>query len=118
MFTERFYPKNNWVYLIHNLGTKHKVYVAKVGKCFKLYEREWRTFLDDSKYVNMRTLHFIRDSEDCYYLTAYNQFGYEMNGYNLALVGYRQRRCLLTLEQLESSPVINIFLNNYIIYLY
>ena len=105
LFTERFYPKNNWIYLIHNRGIKHKVYVKKVKNCFKLHQDEWRKFLDDSKYINMATLHFIRHEEDCYYVTAYNNSGYEMSGYNLALTGYRQRRCLLTLEHLNASPV-------------
>ena len=105
LFTDHFHPKNRWIYLIHNLGTKHKVYVAKVGNCFKLYQAEWRAFLDDSKYANMATLHFIRLEEDCYYITAYDINGYEMSGYNLNLAGYRQRRWLITLDQLQSSPV-------------
>ena len=76
------------------------------GNRLKLYDMEWRKFLDDSKYRNVATFHFIREEEDSYYVTAYNNAGAELNGYNLNLVGYRQRRWLATLEHLESSPVI------------
>ena len=105
-FTERLYPVNPWIYLIHNRGTKHKVYIQKVtGKRLKLYSDEWRGFLSDSRYTNVATFHFIREEEDCYYVTAYDNAGYECNGYNLAEVGYRQRRCLVTLGHLQESPV-------------
>ena len=104
-FTETLYPKNNWLYLIHNMGTKHKVFVKKVAGHFALYSSEWRDFLDNSKYVNVATFQFIREEQDCYYVTGYNDAGYECNGYDLALVGYRQRRCLFTLDDPEQPAV-------------
>ena len=106
---------NPWIYLIHNRGTEHKVYIDKVpGKLFKLYSDEWRDFLHDSRYQNVATFHFIREEEDCYYVTAYDNAGYECNGYDLALVGYRQRRCLVMLEHLQESPVSRI-INHYML---
>ena len=78
------------------------------GKCLKLYEAEWRGFLDDSKYTDVSIFHFIRQEDDTYYVTAYNNDGHELNGYNLAMVGYRQRRFLGTLEQLDESLVISL----------
>lgn len=106
-FTERLYPKKGWIYLIHNGGTKHKVYTKMAGgNRLKLYDIEWHKFLDDSKYRHVTTFHFIREEEDSYYVTAYDNSGSELNGYNLDVVGYRQCRWMATLEHLEESPVI------------
>ena len=74
----------------------------------KLYEAEWRGFLDDSKYTDVSIFHFIRQEADTYHVTTYNNDGHELNGYNLAMVGYRQRRFLGTLEQLDESLVISL----------
>ena len=83
-FTERLYPRNRWIYLVHNRGTKHKV-SWKISKGHvTLYSKGWKDFLADSKYTNVLTFHFIREEEDYYYVTAYNDDGYECNGYNLA----------------------------------
>ena len=71
-----------------------------------LYSHEWKKFLEDSGYRNIHMFHFIREEQDLYYVTAYNRSGYECNGYNLATVGYRQRRCMLTLEHIKEAPVI------------
>ena len=76
------------------------------GNRLKMFEAEWRGFLHDSKYKNVAMFHFIRQEEDYYYVTAYNNEGYECNGSNLAEVGYRQRRWLVTLEHIQESPVI------------
>ena len=70
-----------------------------------LYSHEWKDFLTDSRYNNAATLHFVREEEDCYYVTGYYDEGHECNGYELALVGYRQRRCLVSVEQPQQSPV-------------
>ncbi|PWA44959.1 eukaryotic aspartyl protease family protein [Artemisia annua] len=100
-FTERLYPKNNWIYLIHNKGTKHKVYLKKLDGHLTLYSHEWKTFLDESGYMNFSMLHFIREEPDLYYVTAYNDYGFECNGYND--VGDRQQRCMLTLDSIKDA---------------
>ena len=104
-FTERLYPKNDRIYLIHNKGTKHKVYLKMVDGNLTLYSHEWKEFLDDSGYRNIYMLHFIREEPDLYYVTAYNKMGFECNGYNFADVGDRQQRCMLTLEDRKKAPV-------------
>lgn len=71
-----------------------------------LYSHEWKKFLEDSGYRNIHMLHFIRQEQDLYYVTAYNRSGFECNGYNMPEVGYRQPRCLLTLEEKNIGPVI------------
>lgn len=106
-FAEMLKPVNRWIYLIHNRNTKHKVFWKMVKGQLTLHSQEWRDFLDDSTYINVATFHFIRQEEDCYYVTAYNDAGHECNGYNLTLVGYRQRRCLILVEDLHQSPVRN-----------
>ena len=106
-FKERWYPQNRWIYLIHNKGTKHKVYWKIVRGNLTLYSHEWKHFLEDSNYRNIAMFHFIREEQDLYYVTAYNIAGYECNGYNLADVGYRQRRCMITLEEIAEGPVIH-----------
>ena len=71
-----------------------------------LYSHEWKKFLEDSGYRNIHMFHFVREEQDLYYVTAYNNYGFECNGYNLADVGYRQIRCLLTVEHRALAPVI------------
>ena len=71
-----------------------------------LYSHEWKKFLEDSGYRNIHMFHFVREEQDLYYVTAYNTSGFECNGYNLAEVGYRQIRCLLTVEHRTDAPVI------------
>ncbi|GKA70181.1 hypothetical protein Tco_0776245 [Tanacetum coccineum] len=93
--------------MIHNRGTKHKVWLRKVSgrNNYALFSREWKAFITDSRYVRVNTLHFIRAAPDEYYVTGYHNDGSECNGYDLDSVGFRQRRCLLTVANLEESSV-------------
>ncbi|GJZ33004.1 carotenoid 9,10(9',10')-cleavage dioxygenase 1-like protein [Tanacetum coccineum] len=68
VFTEILYTGSPWVYLIHNRGIKHKVWLEKVSG-------------------------------------GYHNDGTECNGYDLDRVGFRQRRFLLTVDNLEESLV-------------
>ncbi|GJW32675.1 hypothetical protein Tco_0052707, partial [Tanacetum coccineum] len=108
VFTEILYTGYPWVYLIHNRGTKHKVWLEKVSGSnnYALFSREWKAFITDSRYVRVNTLHFIRDAPDEYYVTGYHNDGSECNGYDLDRVGFRQRIFLLTVAYLEESPII------------
>lgn len=106
LFTETLYPKKRWIYLIHNRGTKHKVYWKLVRGRITLQGSEWQAFIDQSQYINVATFHFIRQEEDCYYVTGYNDAGHECPGYDLALLGYRQRRCLVTLDEYPAQPLV------------
>nr|GEW00578.1 hypothetical protein [Tanacetum cinerariifolium] len=78
VFTETLYAWCPWLYLIHNKGKNTKV----------------------------ATLHFIRQGVDEYYVTAYHSGGFECNGYDLVLVGQRQKRCLVTMGDMEDSPFL------------
>ncbi|GJT67977.1 hypothetical protein Tco_1019457 [Tanacetum coccineum] len=108
VFTEILYTGYPWVYLIHNRGTKHKVWLEKVSGSnnYALFSREWKAFITDSRYVRVNTLHFIRAAPDEYYVTGYHNDGRECNGYDLDRVGFRQRRFLLIVDNLEESPII------------
>ncbi|GKD54744.1 hypothetical protein Tco_1288131, partial [Tanacetum coccineum] len=44
-----------------------------------------------------------QEGEDEYYVTAYHNGGIECNGYDLVRVGYRQRRCLVTMGDMKES---------------
>ncbi|GKC09198.1 hypothetical protein Tco_1000808 [Tanacetum coccineum] len=66
----------------------------------------YTAFITDSRYVRVNIFHFIRAATDEYYVTVYHNDGSECNGYDLDLVGFRQRRCLLTAANLEESPII------------
>lgn len=73
---------------------------------YKMYGEEWEQFLKDSRYTNVEMLHFIREEEDTYYVTAYNDAGIECGGYDRRSIGRRQMRCLVTMgENVEHSPV-------------
>nr|GEV65438.1 DNA-binding pseudobarrel domain-containing protein [Tanacetum cinerariifolium] len=54
---------------------------------YALFSHEWQEFLRDSKYVMVSFLHFIRQVQDEYYVTAYQNAGGECNGYDLARAG-------------------------------
>ncbi|GJY25312.1 hypothetical protein Tco_0400038 [Tanacetum coccineum] len=60
--------------------------------------------LDSQQRVS--ALHFIREGEDEYYVTAYHNGGIECNGYDLVRVGYRQRRCLVTMGDMKESSIL------------
>ena len=103
--------------MIHNKGTKHKVWIEK--KCqnnFRLYGEEWEAFVKDSSYTNVAALHFIQEEADTYYVTAYGEDGSECGGYNRTEIGARQMRCLATIQNdLGISPV-SAKLNEMLIY--
>ncbi|GKC74430.1 hypothetical protein Tco_1120313, partial [Tanacetum coccineum] len=108
VFTKNLYTGSPWVYLIHNRGTKHKVWLEKVygRNNYALFSREWKAFITDSQYMRVNTLHFIRAAPDEYYVTGYHSDGSECNGYDLDRVGFRQRRCLLIVANLEESSIL------------
>ncbi|GKB72621.1 hypothetical protein Tco_0934033, partial [Tanacetum coccineum] len=104
------YTGSPWVYLIHNCGTKHKVWLEKVfgSNIYALFSREWKAFITDSRYVRVNTLHFIRAAPDEYYVTSYHNDGCECNGYDLDHVGFLQMRFLLTVANLEESLCLGL----------
>nr|GEX33320.1 DNA-binding pseudobarrel domain-containing protein [Tanacetum cinerariifolium] len=108
VFTETLYTGNPWLYLIHNRGKKHKVWLRKVSGTnnYALFSNEWKEFLHDSKYVRVSTFYFIRQGMDEYYVTTYHNGGFECNGYDLVIVGQRQKRCLVTMGDMEESPFL------------
>nr|GEU28609.1 ribonuclease H-like domain, reverse transcriptase, RNA-dependent DNA polymerase [Tanacetum cinerariifolium] len=77
------------------------------SRCLNGLERLWCLSL--SRYVRVNTLHFIRNAPDEYYVTGYHNDGSECNGYDLDHVGFRQRRCLLTVGNLEESLIISTY---------
>ncbi|GJV23190.1 hypothetical protein Tco_1375885 [Tanacetum coccineum] len=107
VFTETLYTGIPWLYLIHNRGTKHKVWLQKVtGKNnYTQFSDEWKAFISDSRYMRVNTLHFIRVAPDEYYVTGYHNYGSKCNGYDLAHIGYRQRRCLVMVTNMKESPM-------------
>ena len=71
-----------------------------------MYGDEWAMFLKGSRYTNVQMLHFIREEEDTYYVTAYDDAGFECGGYDRRKIGARQMRCLVTMGQdVGHSPV-------------
>nr|GEX51245.1 eukaryotic aspartyl protease family protein [Tanacetum cinerariifolium] len=78
VFTEILYSGSPWVYLIHNRGTKHKVWLKRVSG-----RNNYALFSCDGRYVRVNTLHFIRVAPYEYYVTCYHNDGSECNGYDL-----------------------------------
>lgn len=107
VFTYEMYTGSRWLYLIHNKCTMHKVFIKKVpGNLYALFSDEWKQFVDESRYRNVAMLHFIRQGEDMYYVTAYDNAGAEVGGYKNADVGTRKRRCFGMLGRLDQSDLI------------
>lgn len=93
LFTERFYNGSPSLYLIHNKGTKHKVWINPVNSTCNLYKlcgKEWAKFLKISMYTSVDVLHFISLERDTYYVIAYSDDGIECGGYNRRAIGIRQ----------------------------
>lgn len=107
LFTDSFYNGSPWLYLIHNRGTKHKVWIHQdSAKHYQIEGDEWTAFVKDSSYMNVETLHFILEEDNTYYVTGYDAAGWECGGYNEREIGNRQMRCLVTIgTDIGTSPV-------------
>jgi hypothetical protein len=67
----------------------------------------WTRFIDESRYINIRTLHFIKEGADTFYVTAYEEDGGESGGYASLHTRHRMVRCTgLVGEDENISPII------------
>lgn len=88
---------------------KRKVYISYRADTheWELSGLQWRSFIDESRYVNIRTLHFIKEAADTFYVTAYEEDGGESGGYGAVHTRHRMVRCTgLVGEDENVSPVI------------
>ncbi|GJR68273.1 putative reverse transcriptase domain-containing protein [Tanacetum coccineum] len=53
-----------------------------------------------------KTQSLAQEGVDEYYITAYHNGGFEFNGYDLVRVGNKQKRYLVTIRDMEESPVL------------
>ena len=49
----------------------------------QLTGERWRAFALANLNRDVRTLHFVEEGDDCFYVTGYNQDGTEYGGYNM-----------------------------------
>lgn len=106
-FKEVYFNGNNWVYLIKNQRKKFKVWIRELSNGrWQLYDPEWVNFIKKSGYENIFVLHFINESIDTYYFTAYNAEGVESGGYGKLYTQKRSARCMAIVGQNPmESPV-------------
>ena len=120
-FCEKFYTGSKWLYLMHNRGTKHKVWIKPVNSScniLKFYGAGWAEFVRTSKYTDPSILHFMNLEKDMYYVTGYDKDGFECGGYNNAVIGSRQKRCFLYMDNnLAHSPVSSHSIHSYLLHL-
>lgn len=87
---------------------------------YELSGLRWRRFIEESRYINIRTLHFIKEGADTFYVTAYEENGGESGGYGSIHTRHRMVRCTgLVGENENISPVIIFntpYLTNTIVY--
>jgi hypothetical protein len=84
-----YYNNKNHLYLVNNMRLKRKVdinYRAETHE-WELSGLGWRRFIDESGYMNIRTLHFIKEGDDTFYVTAYEEDGGESGGMQLYIQG-------------------------------
>ena len=86
---------------------------------FKFYGEEWAEFVKTSMYTNVNILHFMSLEEDTYYVTGYDDDGFECGGYHPATIGSRPKRCFLYMDDnLGRSPVSSHNMYIRILFLY
>ncbi|GJU19344.1 ribonuclease H-like domain-containing protein [Tanacetum coccineum] len=56
---------------------------------------EWENFARDNLNSSVRTLHFVKEADDTFYVTGYNYDGIEYQGYEQRVVGNRVVTCLI-----------------------
>ncbi|GJV31199.1 hypothetical protein Tco_1391599 [Tanacetum coccineum] len=84
-----------------------QIYRTKLVLPSVFTETLYTAYITDSRYVRVNTLHFIRAAPDEYYVIGYHNDGSECNGYDLDRVGFRQRRCLLIVANMEESQILS-----------
>ena len=83
-----------------------------------MYGVSWKRFVEDSKYKNVATLHFIREEENTFYVTAYDIDGAECGGYKLSDVGNRVVRCFCKLGDDLQHSTVSVIMFNIVCYYY
>ena len=74
----------------------------------------WRRFIEESRYMNIRTLDFIKEGADTFYVTAYEEDGGESGGYGSVHTRHRMVRCTCLFGENENISPIIIFNTPYL----
>lgn len=73
----------------------------------QLYGDEWIKFVEDNVPASVRTLHFIKEGEDTFYVTGYAKNGSEGSGYD---VSRRFVKCLVRCKTGGQVPLRRIYI--------
>ncbi|GJU29074.1 hypothetical protein Tco_1172663 [Tanacetum coccineum] len=69
--------------------------IREVGNKLHLHGDEWENFTRDNLNSSVRTLHFVKEADDTFYITGYNHDGIEWQGYEELAKGNIAVKCLI-----------------------
>ena len=97
-----FYDSQEYIFLIGNNKLRYVCLIRIVGSEVQLYGDEWIKFVEDNVPASVKILHFIKEGEDTFYVTGYNENGSEGSGYD---VGRRFVKCLVRRKNGRQVPL-------------
>ena len=107
VFDDHFYTGNDYMYLTGTDRDRYKIKIERIDESWVLYDSQWLDFVKNNVPADATDMHFIKQGDDSYYVTVYNEDGDECFGYDKKLVGPRLTRCLV-----EYNPKMQV---NYLI---
>ena len=113
VFIDNFYSDEDYTF-IH--GSDRRIYVCQFrrGRANNLqfYDAQWKAFLKSNIPPTVKTLHFIREAHNTYYVTGYDNNRIEGPGYGIDVVGDRVFKCLVECRssvQVSQSTIYLLF---------
>lgn len=98
------------MYLINNNRVKRKVFICRRRGTeeWSISGAGWDNFIELSGYLNIRTLHFIKEAADTFFVTAYDADGLEIGGYGIIHTRNRLVRCIAEVGADQSSSPVKL----------
>nr|GEW22794.1 transposase, MuDR, MULE transposase domain protein [Tanacetum cinerariifolium] len=88
VFKDRFYRGQRYVFINNTNRYRYICLLRKVENKLHLLGDEWENFAKDNLNSSVRTLHFVNEGDDIFYVTGFNRDGIEWQGYDQLVVGH------------------------------
>ena len=95
VFNDIFYNGQKYMFINGNNRYRYICLIRVVENEIQLFGDEWSKFVQDNVPSSVKTLHFVKEAKDTFYVTGYNEDGTEAPGYDKRVVGNRVVRCLV-----------------------
>ena len=113
VFIDNFYSNQDYIF-IHGSDRRRYVCQFRRGRAndLQFYDDEWKAFIRSNIQPTVRTLHFVREAHNTFYVTGYDNNGIEGPGYGIDVVGDRVFKCLVECRasvQVSQSTIYLLF---------